>query len=250
MTTGMDAEPLLVLWDVDGTLIDNGGVSKLAYARGFEALTGRAPSEPVITDGRTDPAIFRSLLTRHGITVTDELLARVPEVMSEALTSLVPQLRERGRAMPGALDAIAALAMERGVIQSLLTGNIAPNGHTKVATFGIGAGLDVEVGGYGSDHEERSELVAAALHKTQMRYGLVIPPARVVLIGDTPRDVEAARRSGSYAIGVATGRFDTVRLLDEGADRVLTDLRDTDALVAAVRAARPRPAAPRRSPGL
>ena len=76
MASGVEAGlHLFVLWDVDGTLIDNGGVSKMAYARGFEALTGRTLSEPVITDGQTDPAIFRSLLTRHGIKATDDLLA-------------------------------------------------------------------------------------------------------------------------------------------------------------------------------
>jgi phosphoglycolate phosphatase len=236
-----EAASLLVLWDVDGTLIENGGVSKMAYARGFEALAGRPSSEPVITDGQTDPAIFRSLLTRNGIPVTDELLRRIPEVMPAALTSLVPQLRERGHAMPGALEAITALAKEPGVIQSLLTGNIAPNGYTKVATFGFDAGgLDFEVGGYGSDHEQRFELVSAARRKTFAKYGLDIPPSRVVLIGDTPRDIEAARLSGSYVIGVATGKFDAAALRAEGADRVFEDLRDVEAVVAAVLAARAR----------
>jgi hypothetical protein len=56
-----EPSPRLVLWDVDGTLIHNGGVSKLAYALGFQMLTGHPPSEPVITDGMTDPAIMRSL---------------------------------------------------------------------------------------------------------------------------------------------------------------------------------------------
>jgi phosphoglycolate phosphatase len=243
MASGAEAEPLLVLWDVDGTLIANGGVSKLAYARGFEALTGHAPSEPVITDGQTDPAIFRSLLTRHGIRVTDDLLGRIPEVMPAALTALVPLLRERGHAMPGAHDAIAALAKERGVIQSLLTGNIAANGYTKVATFGFDEGLDFEIGGYGSDHEERFELVAAARRKTKAKYGIDIPASRVVLIGDTPRDIEAAKRSGSYVIGVATGKYGTAGLRADGADWVFEDLGDTEALVTAVLAARGRPTA-------
>jgi phosphoglycolate phosphatase-like HAD superfamily hydrolase len=231
-------EPLLVLWDVDGTLIGNGGVSKMAYARGFEALTGHAPSQPVVTDGQTDPAIFRSLLTRHGIEATDALLGRVPDVMVPALASLVPLLQERGHAMPGAHEAVTALAKEPSVIQSLLTGNIAPNGYAKVATFGFGTGLDFEVGGYGSDHEERFELVAVARRKTLAKDGIDIPAARVVLIGDTPRDIEAGRRTGGYVIGVATGKYDADRLRADGADRVFDDLRDTEAVVAAILGAR------------
>lgn len=164
---------MLVLWDVDGMLIDNGGVTKMAYARGFELLTGSPPSQPMITDGQTDPPIFRSLLDRHGMAVPDDLADRVAAVMPGALTSLVPQLRQRGHAMPGAREAIAALSVRGEVIQSLLTGNIAPNAFTKVATFGLDAGLDVTVGGYGSDHEQRFELVAAARAKTAAKYGWI-----------------------------------------------------------------------------
>ncbi len=157
-----DPAPLLVLWDVDGTLIYNGGVSKEAYALGFTALTGRPLEHPVITDGQTDPAIMRSLLVRHGIEPTAELLARIPGVMSGALESLVPRLRELGHAKPGAQAAIVALAQQSGVIQSVLTGNIAPNGYTKLVTFGLHLDLDLAVGGYGSDSEVRAELVGAA----------------------------------------------------------------------------------------
>lgn len=244
MTRGHAIKPdLLVLWDVDGTLIDNGGVSKMAYARGFELLVGVPASEPVITDGQTDPAIFRSLLTRHGIEPTDRMLRRIPEIMPGALTALVSELRARGHAMPGAQAAILALSRQAGVIQSLLTGNIASNGYTKVAAFGLNAGLDFEVGGYGSDHEERFKLVGAARAKTAAKYGVDIPPSRIVLIGDTPRDIEAGRRSGSHVIGVATGAYDAQRLLDEGADQVFEDLRDTDAIIGAVLSTRDRPVA-------
>jgi phosphoglycolate phosphatase len=128
-----------VLWDVDGTLVFNGGVSKEAYARGFELLTGRQIVHPVVTGGQTDLAIMRSLFTRHGLDLTNDVVARIPQVMTTALDSLVPRLRERGRAMPGAREAISALAQRPGLIQSVLTGNIAPNAYTKLATFGLHA---------------------------------------------------------------------------------------------------------------
>jgi Predicted phosphatases len=234
------SSPLLVLWDVDGTLINNGGVSKEAYAGGFTALTGRVLEHPVITDGQTDPAIMRSLLVRHGIEPTPELLAQVDDVMPAALEALVPRLRERGHAQPGAREAIAALARQAGVVQSVLTGNIAPNGYTKLAAFGLHASLDFEVGGYGSDSEVRADLVNAARRKATSKYGVPFDPVSTVLIGDTPRDVEAGRVGGAYVIAVATGEYDAEQLLAEGADIALSDLRDTDLVVRTVLAARLR----------
>jgi phosphoglycolate phosphatase len=229
---------LLVLWDVDGTLIYNGGVSKMAYAVGYEKLTGRAPTEPVVTDGMTDIAILRSLFERHGREFTASEAARVPEIMSDALASLAPQLRERGHAMPGAHEAIDALSMLPAVVQSVLTGNIAPNAYVKVSAFGLHSKLDFEVGGYGSDDEVRSRLVAAAQAKASAKYGVSFTASNTVIIGDTQRDVEAGRIGGAGVIAVASGAFDEEQLSGAGADFVLPDLRDTDRFVKCVLAAR------------
>lgn len=233
--------PQLVLWDVDGTLIYNGGVSKQAYALGFELLTGQAPTQPVITDGMTDPAIMRSLFERHGIEFTPELAARLPEAMTDALASLVPELRERGHAMPGAREAIEALAELPDVIQTVLTGNIAPNAFAKVAAFGLHGKLDFEVGGYGSDDEVRSNLVGAARDKALKRYGIAFDGSNTVIIGDTLRDIEAGRDGGAHVIAVASGNFTEHQLLAEGADVVIPDLRDTDGLVKCLLGFRGRP---------
>jgi phosphoglycolate phosphatase-like HAD superfamily hydrolase len=230
--------PLLVLWDVDGTLIHNGGVSKEAYAAGFRQLTGQDTAVAVITDGQTDPAIIRSLLTRNGIEPTDELLARVPEVMPQPLAALAPRLRERGHAKPGAREAIAALSEQPAVVQSVLTGNIQPNAFIKTSAFGLHAGLDFEVGGYGSDSEVRAQLVDAARAKAAAKYGHTWCPDTTVLIGDTPRDVEAGLLGGAHVIAVATGEYDAEQLAAAGAGVVLADLRDTDAVVRAVLALR------------
>jgi phosphoglycolate phosphatase-like HAD superfamily hydrolase len=233
--------PQLVLWDVDGTLIYNGGVSKQAYARGFELLTGKAPTQPVITDGMTDPAIMRSLFDRHGIEFTAELAAELPKAMTDALASLVPELRERGRAMPGAREAIEALAELPDVIQTVLTGNIAPNAFAKLAAFGLHGKLDFEVGGYGSDDELRSNLVGAARAKALRKYGIAFDATNTVIIGDTLRDIEAGRDGGAHVIAVASGTFTEDQLLADGADVVIRDLRDTDGLVKSLLGFRGRP---------
>ncbi|GIF99614.1 hypothetical protein Cci01nite_47080 [Catellatospora citrea] len=88
----MTTPSLLVLWDVDGTLIHNDGVSKQAYALGFELLTDLVPTEPVITDGMADTAITRSLFERHGLVLTTELAVRTLEVLLPR-GQLRPELR-------------------------------------------------------------------------------------------------------------------------------------------------------------
>ncbi len=231
---------LLVLWDVDGTLIDNGGISKYAYALGFELLTGRLPVEPVVTDGMTDIAIMRLLFERHGLELDPYHVRWVPEVMAEALASLVPLLRERGHAMPGAAEALEALAIQPGVVQSVLTGNVAPNARAKVAAFGLDARLDFEVGGYGSDDEIRANLVGVAQAKASASYGAVFDSSNTVLIGDTLRDVEPGRVGGAHVVAVASGAFTVDQLSAAGADVVLPDLRDTDAVVKSVLGSGPR----------
>jgi len=103
-------------------------------------------------------------------------------------------IRERGRALPGAEAALAALAADAGVVQSLLTGNVQPNALVKLAAFGLDGYLDFEVGGFGSDHRHRPSLVGVARAKAERKYGVAFDGTATVLVGDTPLDVAA----GSY----------------------------------------------------
>lgn len=230
--------PLLVLWDVDHTLIENGGVSKATYRRTFEMVTGTPPVHAVETDGRTDVLIMRSLFERHDIEPTEGLLGQATVALPQALSSLADRLREVGYALPGAKAALVALGAEPGVVQSAVTGNVIANARTKLATFGLDEFLDLEVGGYGSDAEVRSELVGVARDRASMKYGLPFTAATTVVIGDTVRDVEAGHGGGAYVIGVATGTTSASELRAAGADAVLDDLVDTAAVVEAVRAVR------------
>jgi phosphoglycolate phosphatase-like HAD superfamily hydrolase len=232
--------PLLVLWDVDHTLIDNGGVSKEVYAATFHALTGELPVHPVLTEGRTEPEIVRNLLVRHGRELQPEQVAELVGVLAAVLDSKLPQLRERGRVLPGAEAALHALWETPGVIQSVLTGNVRPNAICKLAAFGLDPYLDFEVGGYGSDHPVRPTLVGIARQRATAKYGVPFGAFTTVLIGDTPRDVQAGRLGGAYVVAVATGVDGQDELRAEGADVVLGDLRDTEAVVAAVLGARTR----------
>jgi len=225
---------LLVLWDIDHTLTENHGVNKEIYAYSFELLTGRRAEHPAQTDGRTEPEIMLDMLIAHGIEPTREHSARMPEVLEAATLAKVPVLRERGHALPGARDALAALQATPGIIQSVLSGNIKPNAFTKLSVFGLDGYINFEVGGYGSDDPVRDNLVGFARERASVKYGVPFDKDTIVLVGDTLRDVRAGRNGGAHVVGVATGPDSTDALLGAGADIALPDLRDTQAVVESI----------------
>jgi phosphoglycolate phosphatase len=219
---------LLVLWDVDGTLVRSAGHGRWAFEDAFRAVVGREP-EPVDYAGRTDKQIALTMLAgEHGH------LPRVLEELAGALELRKEAMRAEGYAYPGVPEVLEELHQRDDVIQSLLTGNIQANAVIKVSAFGLERWLDFEVGAYGSDpHEERSDLVAVARERAAARYG---EPTGAVLVGDTPLDVRAAQEAGARAVAVATGFADHDTLRASGPDALLEDLTDTEAAVAAITA--------------
>jgi phosphoglycolate phosphatase len=219
---------LLVLWDVDGTLVRTAGHGRFAFEEAFRAVVGREP-DPVDYAGRTDRQIVDIMLGgRPGDAprILDELAGAL-ELRKEAIAA-------EGYAYPGVPEVLEALHHRDDVINSLLTGNIQANAVVKVSAFGLEQWLDFEVGAYGSDpHEERSDLVAVARERAAAKYG---EPTGAVLVGDTPLDVRAAKEAGARAVAVATGFADPEALRASDPDAYLDDLSDTGAAVAAITA--------------
>jgi phosphoglycolate phosphatase len=219
---------LLVLWDVDGTLVRTAGHGRFAFEEAFRAVVGREP-EPVDYAGRTDRQIVDIMLGgRPGDAprILDELAGAL-ELRKEAIAA-------EGYAYPGVPEVLEALHHRDDVINSLLTGNIQANAVVKVSAFGLEQWLDFEVGAYGSDpHEERSDLVAVARERAAAKYG---EPTGAVLVGDTPLDVRAAKEAGARAVAVATGFAAPEALRASDPDAYLDDLSDTGAAVAAITA--------------
>jgi phosphoglycolate phosphatase-like HAD superfamily hydrolase len=225
---------MLVLWDIDHTLIENNGVNKEIYAAAFELLTGRRVKYRAETDGRTEPEIMRNMLLAHDIEPTSDYLGRMTEALETATSSGASRLRERGHELPGARAALAEFQGLSGVVQSVLSGNTRANAYTKLSTFGLHEYLDFEVGGYGSDDDVRAKLVGVAQRRASAKYAAVFGPDTTVLVGDTLRDVRAGRDGGARVVGVASGSDTMEALLEEGADAALPDLRDTAAVVRTV----------------
>lgn len=223
----------LVLWDIDGTLVDAAGHGRSAFAEAYEAVVGRPPPGPVAMAGRTDHQIATAMLESGKVTHSDDRLPRMLDALASALAAKRELIRAEGHAHPGARQALAALARRPGVVQSLLTGNLEANAAVKLSAFGLERYLDLEVGGYGSDpHRARSDLVAVARRRAAAKYGA--EPEDVVLVGDTPLDVRAAREAGARCVAVASGPHGPEELRAAGADAVLADLTDTGTVVATV----------------
>ena len=210
---------LLVLWDVDYTLVDSDGVGRELYQIAFREMFGRPMPQPGSMSGRTDRAIAIEVLGLAGL------------------------VRQRSRVLPGAAQAVAALAgpgpggdgaAGTDVVQSLLTGNIRPLAEIKLGPLGLTDHLDLDVGAYGDAHEVRAELVPLARGRAARAYGTDFGGPATVLVGDTPLDVAAALATGARAVGVATGQFTAAELAASGAHAVLPDLADTGQVVAAV----------------
>ena len=229
--------PRLVLWDIDGTLVNTGHVGRDAFSDAFQVVVGRAPDRAaevmVEMAGRTDHEIALEFLALHQLDGHAHLPA-FSDALADALAAKEGEIRRLGRALPGARAALAALADAPGVVQSLLTGNIEPNAALKLAAFGLDAYLDFAVGGYGSDDPHRPNLVAVARRKARAKYGIEFGPPSTVLVGDTPLDVAAGRQGGARVVAVATGPFGRDELRAAGAQVVLPSLEDTDAVLEAV----------------
>jgi phosphoglycolate phosphatase-like HAD superfamily hydrolase len=123
------------------------------------------------------------------------------------------------------------------VYQSVLTGNIRPVAEVKLTALGLRDGIDLCIGAYGDDHEDRTELVHVARRRAAGVVGRSpssFSGTATVVIGDTPLDVSAARAAGARAVGVATGSYSAADLLEAGAHAVLPDLTDTSAVLRAL----------------
>ncbi|MFC5186950.1 HAD family hydrolase [Actinomadura harenae] len=224
----------LVLWDVDHTLMETGGVGRKVFADAFANATGRPMGAMAEVSGRTEPDIFRETAELHGVPITTELFDTFATQLAEGYQDQIEEMRKRGRALPGAAAALAALAKDTTIVQSVLTGNIRPVAETKLTAFGLDEHVDFEAGAYGSDDAVRPHLVRIAQQRAAARYGTTFDSTNTILIGDTPSDVTTARQGGARIVAVASGSSTPAELRFAGAEVALTDLSNLDGLIAAL----------------
>ncbi|MBN2352768.1 MAG: HAD hydrolase-like protein [Spirochaetales bacterium] len=225
----MKRDSLLVLWDVDLTLLDTHWTDKRAMAEAGRELIGRDfDIDGVDMAGTLDPNIWRDIAAANGVEDPDGLEGRY---RAAYLARLKARETEHPviHALPGARELVARLGRSDRVVQGVLSGNYPEIGHCKLTCAGIDKRLFV-VYAWGTDGRERRELFPAAFERAAAFLGRPVDPGRVVIIGDTLRDVECAREFGCRMLAVATGRFSAAELEAAGADKAVTDLTETEGL--------------------
>ena len=332
-------DDVLVLWDIDGTLLNAGGVGRDLYGTVFVQLFGRSLSAYAPMAGRTDRAIILETLTLAGVDEPRRHVDPFIAGLSSQAVAMRTAVAAQGQALPGAAEALAALSsawslhplgfldpaqaaadgghvgpgggelgpgdagvpaipggsgpggsgsggpgsagvalaerltpdmamattatmiakempdgivtempgsmpgglppagLSRRVHQSVLTGNVRQLAEVKLDALGLREGLDLCIGAYGEDHEDRAQLVHVARRRAAGVHGRsadAFEGTATVVIGDTPLDILAALDAGARAVGVATGSFAAADLMAAGAHAVLPDLTDTKLVLQAL----------------
>ena len=213
----MSAPPLLLLWDIDGTLLQRASTEHFHALRGalLEVHHGiSVDGHQVEAAGRTDAAIARDLLVAAGL-APPAIDARADDVVATccALYDELCPADLSPRLAPGVPEALAALGGRADEFRfSLVTGNFERVARLKLARAGIGDWFPAGQGAFGSDAVERDALPPIA----RARAG-DWPRERTVVIGDTPRDIACARADGLRVVAVTTGPFGVADLADADA---------------------------------
>ena len=223
----------VVLFDIDGTLLSAGPVSKRSFEAALREIFGTVGAAATYDySGKTDPQIVRELMRGAGFS-DEEIEKRRPRVLDRYRERLAASIvSEDVVPKPGVLPLLEALDAEPAALLGLLTGNLEPNARVKLAP--LDANRFFPFGAYGSDHEDRYRLPAIALERARQVFDLSLEGRDLVIVGDSVHDVLCGRSLGVRAVAVATGRTSPERLAEVSPDVVLDDFSDTDAAITAI----------------
>lgn len=211
----------LILFDIDGTLIDSGEAGTRSLNLAFEEVFSITDAfNGISMAGKTDIQIMREALKRHGL---DSENGNIEILCRNYIRHLKYQIENPRRHLkPFIRETLASLDEKEDFTIGLLTGNIKEGARIKLSPFGINHYFSV--GAFGDDDEDRNRLLPVAVERFMRVYKKDIDYRDCIVIGDTPRDVECAKVHGAIAIAVATGPYPFETLLNSGADMVLRDM--------------------------
>ena len=227
--------PQLLLFDIDGTLILTGRAGVRAMNRTFrEALGIDDVLAGIPLAGRTDRSILSEVLARFAPThpADDAWLLAFRDRYLELLTEELGSDHPGKRVLPGIEPLLDALDDRPDVHVALLTGNFALGAEVKLRHFGLWSRFPW--GAYGDAAVNRNDLLPVAFERARENGLGGLSAADVVVIGDTPHDVACAHHGGARAVAVATGPYSEAALEATGADVVVPDLSDTQAVLSAI----------------
>ena len=216
-------KPVVVLFDVDETLVHTGGSGARSWSAAFEKLHGvTADIGQHTSAGETDPQVARE--TFRGVLGRDPSADELDRIYAHYLLHLAEDIwtSEQYRVLPGAEQMLVRLG-EVGVILGLVSGAMEGAARTKLMPANLNRFF--LFGAYGSDSPDRAELTTLAVEKAARLHD-PLTPDQVYVVGDTPRDIAAAKAAGAISVGVASGHYSTAELGEAGANHVLGSLED------------------------
>lgn len=215
----------LLLFDVDQTLISTGGAGIRALNRAFQKLYSvENAMEGVLPHGKTDPGIIREILHNHPIpSLSDGFPTDMTAILDSYLEFLDNEIDSTPsyKILPGIEGILNSLARRSDIAIGLATGNIEAGARIKLERGNLNRYFPF--GGFGSDSENRTELVRQGAEKAAAYLGRMPDAADVFVIGDTPRDIFAGREAGFLTVGVATGKYSQAELKEAGATVAISD---------------------------
>ncbi|MEE1798102.1 haloacid dehalogenase-like hydrolase [Streptomyces sp. JV176] len=225
---------ILVLWDIDRTLLYVGDTDRAVYEEAFLDVVGRPPQVlPKRGTGVTMPLAVRELLLSNGVppAEAEEAHQQIIERLPEYLGRRREEIRAQGKLMSGAVDALTVVRKSPQLVPSIVTGNLQASALIKLSAFNLTEYVETAIGGYASDDEHRPALVRIAQQRAEHVHGHVFTRRNTVIVGDSLQDVRTGAEGGARVIAVASGTTPAQTLSDAGADHVIPDLNNTTQLL-------------------
>lgn len=211
--------------DIDGTLLHTGGAGTRSLSKSFQKIYGIEKAFQGITmDGKTDPEIVKEAIQRNGIKQEIEP-AELERIFAEYIAFLKEEIwiSPNYRLMPGVKDMLENLHARENILLGIASGNIQQGAEIKLKRGGIDKYF--LFGGYGSDSEDRGEVIKIAISGAkELLPGIELSKEDIYVIGDTPRDIIFGRQAHATTVGVATGRYPLEELKEFLPDYLLADL--------------------------
>ncbi|MFL6528799.1 MAG: HAD family hydrolase [Chthoniobacterales bacterium] len=218
----------LLLWDIDGTLVNTGGAGIESLKR---MVRERFGAEDDLRDieiaGKTDAAILRDILRKYNVEATERPIREFGDDYLLGLETELP--RCDGRVLPGIGELLTRLKERPHIVLGLLTGNLERGAKMKLEHYGLWQFF--EFGAFADDHHDRNELGAFARIRAREKHGHDFDAVDIDVIGDTGHDISCGKAFGARTIAVATGSWSRERLAAQKPDFLFDDLSAVDQVV-------------------
>jgi phosphoglycolate phosphatase-like HAD superfamily hydrolase len=216
----------LLLFDIDGTLINSGGAGVQALREVLQSQFGIVDDlQGIEVAGRTDKGIVHQILRKLRIEPDESNTTHFLEGYVKQLAKELPQ--RPGRILPGISEVLLRVKAQPNIVLALLTGNVRRGAQLKLEYYGLWHFF--EFGAFADDHHDRNELGAFARRRAREKHGLDFEAASIDVIGDTPHDIACGKAIGARTVAVATGSFSRAQLAAHQPDLILDDFGDVAA---------------------